>query len=143
MSARVVSRHLRAGWWGLGLFVLLGTALELLHAVKAPLYLDAGRETTRLLLRLAHAHGTGLSLVQIAFALTARARPPVATPLASYGLLAAHALLPGGFLLGALGVTRGDPGIGVVLVPAGAVALLAAVGATARRIVDAAAEEEE
>lgn len=129
-----MQRHLRVGWWGLALFVLLGTALELLHAIKAPSYLDAGRETTRLLLRLAHAHGTGLSILQIVFALTARARPRAATALTSVSLLAAFVLLPGGFFLGGLGASRGDPGLGVVLVPAGAIALLVGVVGIARRI---------
>lgn len=114
--------------------MVLGIALELLHAIKAPAYLDAGRETTRLLLRLAHAHGTGLSVLQIVFALTARARPATATPLTSLSLLAAFVLLPGGFFLGGLGASRGDPGLGVILVPAGAISLLVGIVAIARRI---------
>jgi hypothetical protein len=120
----MASRHLRAGWWGLAVFVVLGAALEVLHAIKSPLYLDAGHETTRLLLRLAHAHGTLLSVVNIAYALTVRVRAEVARPLASASLLASLVLLPGGFLLGGLWAHGGDPGLGVLLVPAGAVALL-------------------
>lgn len=137
----MVQRHLRAGWWGLALFIVLGTALELLHAFKAPAYLDAGRETTRLLLRLAHAHGTGLSILQIVFALTARARPGVATPFTSVAFLAALVLLPGGFFAGALGATRGDPGLGIILVPAGAIALLVGVTTVARRITTSSSDE--
>ena len=139
----IVQRHLRAGWWGLALFVVLGTVLELLHAIRTPSYLDAGRETTRLLLRLAHAHGTGLSILQIVFALTARTRPATATPFTSIAFLAAYVLLPGGFFLGGLGATRGDPGLGIVLVPAGAIALLAGIVAVARRIADPAPEKGE
>lgn len=120
----LVDRHLRAGWWGLALFVLLGAALELLHAMKSPVYVDAGRETTRLLLRLAHAHGTLLSTLNIVYALTLRARPRAATPLASASLLASLVLLPGGFFVGGIWAHGGDPGLGVLLVPAGAVALL-------------------
>jgi hypothetical protein len=120
----IADRHLRAGWWGLAAFVVLGAILELLHAIKSPLYLDAGRETTRLLLRLAHAHGTLLSLVNLAFAVTVRARPKAATSVASASLLASLVLLPGGFLLGGLWARGGDPGLGVVLVPAGAALLL-------------------
>lgn len=122
----VVTRHLRAGWWGIAIFVVLGGALELLHAIKSPLYVDAGRETTRLLLRLAHAHGTLLAVLNIAFALTVRARPTAARPIASAALLSALVLLPGGFFLGGLWARGGDPGLGVLLVPAGAVALLLA-----------------
>jgi len=122
----LVDRHLRAGWWGLAVFVFLGAVLELLHAVKSPVYVDAGRETTRLLLRLAHAHGTLLSVVNVGYALTLRARPRSAGPLASAALLASLVLLPGGFLVGGVWAHGGDPGLGVLLVPAGAVALLVA-----------------
>jgi hypothetical protein len=131
-EASMVDRHLRAGWWGLAVHIVLGALLELLHAIKSPLYLDAGRDTTRLLLRLAHAHGTLLSLVNIAYALTVRARPGAARPLASASLLASLVLLPGGFLLGGLWAHGGDPGLGVVLVPAGALALLVAAIVVAR-----------
>ena len=96
----------RAGG-ALALFVALGTVLELLHAVKSPAYVDAGRETSRLLLRLAHAHGTLLSLLNIVFALTVRGRPGAARPLSSACLLASLVLLPGGFLLGGTGPTAG------------------------------------
>ena len=129
----LVDRHLRAGWWGLALFVFLGAALELLHAMKSPLYVDAGRETTRLLLRLAHAHGTLLSTLNIAYALTVRARPRAARSVASASLLASLVLLPGGFLVGGIWAHGGDPGLGVLLVPAGAVALLVATVVIGRR----------
>lgn len=129
-------RHLRIGWWGLAIFLVLGAGLELLHAIKAPLYLDGGRETTRLLLRLAHAHGTGLSLVNIAYGLTARAYPRVATHFVSAALVTSLVLLPLGFFAGGLGASRGDPGLGILLVPAGAVALVAAVVSIARRVGD-------
>lgn len=122
----LVTRHLRGGFWGLTIYIALGTLLEIFHAFKAPSYLDVGRETTRLLLRLAHAHGTLLSLVNIVFALSARARPTLASRFASAGLLSALVLLPAGFLLGGIWATDGDPGIGIVLVPAGALA--AAIG---------------
>lgn len=130
----LVTRHLRAGWAALALFAVLGTALELLHAVKSPVYVDAGRETTRLLLRLAHAHGTLLSLVNIAYALTLRARSGAAHSLASTGLLASLVLVPGGFFVGAAWARGGDPGLGVVLVPAGALALVVGALAVARRV---------
>jgi hypothetical protein len=133
---RVVDRHLRAGWWGLAVFVVLGAVLELLHAIKSPLFLDAGRETTRLLLRLAHAHGTLLSIVNLAYAFTVRLRPPAGRPVVSAALLSALVLVPGGFFLGALSASGGDPGLGALLVPPGAVALFlgaALAGGLARR----------
>ena len=134
IAALLVNRHLKIGWYGLALFLLLGTVLEGFHAFKSPFYLDAGHETTRLLFRLAHAHGTALSVVNVAWALTVRARENVASYFASASLLVALVLLPAGFVLGAITASRGDPGLGIVLVPAGAIALLVGVVTTARRI---------
>jgi hypothetical protein len=128
----LVHRHLRAGWWGLAVFVLLGAVLELLHAIKSPVFVDAGRETTRLLLRLAHAHGTLLALVIIAYALTVRAHPPASSRAASAALLAALVLLPAGFFLGGLYARAGDPGLGVILVPVGALAIVIGAALVAR-----------
>jgi hypothetical protein len=130
----VTRRHLRAGWWGLALYVVLGAVLELLHAVKSPVFVDAGRETTRMLLRLAHAHGTLLAVVNIAYALTVKAHPEAARPLASAALLVALVLLPAGFLVGAIGAHGGDPGIGVLLVPVGALAILVGAALTGRSL---------
>ncbi len=125
-------RHLRAGWWGLSLYVVLGAVLELLHAIKSPVFVDAGRETTRMLLRLAHAHGTLLAIVNIVYALTIEAHPRAARPLASAALLAALVLLPAGFFLGALWAHGGDPGLGVLLVPVGALAITVGAAVVAR-----------
>ena len=126
-------RHLRAGWWGLAIFVVLGAVLEGLHALKSPVFVDAGRETTRMMLRLAHSHGTLVAMVNILYALTLRARPSAAErPFASASLLAALVLLPGGFFLGALFAHGGDPGLGIVLVPVGALAVTLGAGLVAR-----------
>jgi hypothetical protein len=125
-------RHLRAGWWGLALYVLLGAVLEGMHALKSPVFVDAGRETTRMMLRLAHSHGTLVAIVNILYALTLRARPSADRPLASASLLAALVLLPGGFFLGALWAHGGDPGLGIVLVPVGALAVTLGAGLVAR-----------
>jgi hypothetical protein len=125
-AGELVDRHLRAGWWGIVVFVLLGAVLELLHAVKSPVFLDPGHETTRLMLRLAHAHGTLVALVNVAYALTVHARGAAGRPVVSALLRAALLALPGGFLLGGIWAHGGDPGIGVVLVPIGAIALAVA-----------------
>lgn len=127
-----MDRHLRAGWWGLGVFLVMGMLLELFHAVKLPAYLDVGHETTRLLFRLAHAHGGLLSLVNIAYAVTVRARPNAARAATSASLLGSLLLLPAGFLLGGLWTKGADPGLGILLVPAGAALLLHAVIAVGR-----------
>lgn len=120
-------RHLRAGYLGLALYISVGALLEVFHALKSPIFVDAGRETTRLLLRLGHAHGTLLSLVNVVYALTLRVRPEVGSAAISSCLLAALLLLPVGFLLGGAWAKAGDPGLGIVLVPAGALLLIAAV----------------
>jgi hypothetical protein len=130
---RLTTRHLRAGWWGLAVFVGLGAVLELLHAIKSPLFLDAGQESTRLLLRLAHAHGTLVSVINLAYAGTLRLRPAAGTPVVSVALLSALVLLPAGFFLGALGASGGDPGLGALLVPPGALALFVGAAAAGRR----------
>jgi hypothetical protein len=119
------TRHLRLGWWSLFGWLLLGLGLETMHGFKAGWYLDVGQETRRLMLTLAHAHGTLLGLVNIAAGVTLKARP-FAPGRASGALLAGALLLPLGFLLGGLVTNDGDPGLGIVLVPVGG--LLVAFG---------------
>jgi hypothetical protein len=133
-SDEIVSRHLRIGYWALALFVTLGLALEGMHAFKVGAYLDVGNETRRLLWRLAHAHGTLLALLHVGYALTVRARPAAARPLASAGLTAALVLIPGGFFAGGIAVHGGDPSPAVLAVPAGFVALVVALVTTARSV---------
>lgn len=130
----VARRHLRAGYWGLSVFVVLGAALEAFHAQKAPWLLDAGQETTRMMLRLAHAHGTLIALVNVAYGLTVRVEERAAGPLPSASLLAALVLLPVGFLLGGIGARGGDPGLGIALVPAGALGMLVFAIGVGRRL---------
>jgi hypothetical protein len=129
----MVERHLRAGWWGLLFFLSLGAVLELLHAIKSPVFVDAGHETTRLMLRLTHAHGTIISIINVLYGITVRVRPETDHRIASAGLLLGLVLLPGGFFLGALAARGGDPGVGIILVPVGALSLFAAVAVIARR----------
>ena len=112
-------------------YLLLGVMLEAFHATKAGLYLDVGNETRRLLFRLAHAHGTLLAIVNILYALSIRALPSAASPLASGSLLVALLLMPAGFLLGGIWAQGGDPGLGAVLIPAGALALVLGVSVVA------------
>jgi predicted GNAT family N-acyltransferase len=130
-------RHHRIGFFGLLAFLTLGIALEALHGFKVGFYLDVGNDARRLSFRLAHAHGTLLSILHVVFGLTlgSRMSPPQATAERAGRLFtAALVLLPGGFFLGGLFVHGGDPGIGVLLVPVGAVCLFAAVLLTARGI---------
>jgi hypothetical protein len=126
----LVRLHLRAGWCGLLVFVLLGIALELLHAFKSDAYLGVDNETRRLMWTLAHAHGIGLSLLQLGFAATLALSFDAVTPRlywASRLLNASTLLIPGGFLLAGVHTYEGDPGLLIVLVPLGALLLLAAI----------------
>ena len=120
-------RHLRIGYWALALFVTLGLGLETMHAFKAAAYLDVENETRRLMWRLAHAHGTLLALLHVAYALTVRAVPSTGRRLSSACLTAALVLIPGGFFLGGVSVRGGDPDVAIVLVPMGFVALVVAL----------------
>ena len=130
---QLVARHLRFGWWSLFLFVCLGIFLESLHGFKVSWYLDVGTEPRRLMWRLAHAHGTFLSLVHIAYAATLHAKPDLslATPFVSAALMGASLLMPAGFFLGGTIIYGGDPGAGILLLPIGAFLLLTAVLLTA------------
>jgi hypothetical protein len=126
--------HLRFGWWSLLVFLTLGIVLEGLHGFKVGWYVNVSTQTRRLLFTLAHAHGTLLGLVHIAFAVTVAHLPGWAgTPrkLASACLMASTFLLPGGFFLGGLIIYHGDPGLGILLVPLGALLLFISVLACA------------
>jgi len=87
-----------------------------------------------LMWRLAHAHGTLLGLVHLGFGLTLAVMAPQRqklTRLASRCLFWAGILLPGGFFLGGIVTYGGDPGLGILLVPVGALLLFVAVLVTA------------
>ena len=130
----VVRRHLRFGWLSLLLFLSLGLILEALHGFKVQAYLNVANETRRLMWTLAHAHGTLLGLAHLGFAFSVTCTPAWASrprTVASRSLIAASVLMPGGFFLGGVWVYAGDPGLGILLVPAGGVLLFAAVLLTA------------
>ena len=127
---QLIRRHLLFGWGSLLFFLTLGIALEALHGFKAGMYLGVSKEMRRLMWTLAHAHGTLLALVHIAFAVTlphVAAGAAARRALASRCLMAASLLLPGGFFLGGLFLYGDDPGLGIVLVPIGALLLFASV----------------
>jgi hypothetical protein len=131
--SRLARRHFAFGWWSLLLFLVLGIALEALHAFKVPWYLNEAYSARRLLWTLAHAHGVLLALVNVVFAIAlrtfARWSPRL---LASRCLLGASVLVPGGFALGGIDVHGGDPGYGIVLLPIGAALLVVGVFLIAR-----------
>ncbi|MGI9427052.1 MAG: hypothetical protein ACR2NM_00225 [Bythopirellula sp.] len=128
--AALQQRHLIMGWFGLLLFLSLGIVLEMLHGFKAGFYLDVQNSSRRLMWTLAHVHGTLFALIHIAFACSAGLMR-----LASLGLLSliskcltgALALMPLGFFSGGLWMYGGDPGVGIFLVPIGALLMFSGV----------------
>lgn len=130
----LTKRHLRFGWWMLLLFLSLGLALEALHGFKVGLYLNVSNETRRMMWTLAHAHGTLLALVNLGFAFTVRLVTEWSARergIASVCLRGATCLMPAGFFLGGAFIYGGDPGLGILLVPAGALLLAVSVFLTA------------
>ena len=126
-------RHLTLGFFGLALYGTLGLVLEGLHGFKADSYLNVANETRRLMWRLSHAHGTLLSLVQIAFGLAATStagRKGSGAGLASRLLSLAWLLMPLGFFLGGWMIQGSDPGLGIILVPLGALAFISSMTLT-------------
>lgn len=123
-------RHHFAGWSALLLFLTLGAGLEALHGFKVGYYLDPDHRVRREMWRLAHAHGTLLALVQLAFASSLErfgGWSPGRLRLTSFFLLDAVVLIPLGFFLGGIWPSEADPWIGVMLVPVGALLLFVAV----------------
>lgn len=130
----LVRRHLAVGWWALLVFLTAGLVLEALHGFKIGAYLKVSNETRRLMWTLAHAHGTMLALVNLAFVAAIRslpAWPRLTARLASSCLVVATVLMPAGFFLGGVFIYSGDPGLGILLVPVGGVFLFAVVLLTA------------
>lgn len=128
----LASRHRRWGWACLGLFALVGLVLESLHGFKLAAFVD--HETRRSMWRLAHAHGALLGLVHLGFASQLASSQLDARQLAaeqgdrwssaSAALRVASVAMPAGFALGGAWYYDGDPGIGILLVPIGGVALV-------------------
>lgn len=128
MSERtVMSSDARFGWTALLVWACLGVALETAHAFKLASYLDDA--LTRLLLTLAHAHGVGLALVVLLFAATVPEPPHWVRRALRFAAIA----MPLGFAFGAVGHPEGDPSIGIVLAPLGALALIAALAGVVAR----------
>ncbi len=130
LKQRLARRHHLFGWSCLLIFLSVGLILESLHGLKVGFYLDPSHKLRRELWRLGHAHGTLLSLVQLAFAY-GLARfgnwSEARLKLASFFLIDAGILMPLGFLLGGIGHSEMDPSPGVLLVPLGGALLFTAV----------------
>jgi len=131
----LAARHHRFGWWSLVVFVGVGLVLESLLGFRTPLLVDADVETRRTMFRLTHAHGALLALVNLALAASLRSGALAAehSRRASRLVLAGSVALPAGFFLGGVWFHQADPGLGIVLVPVGALALVAGLVTIARR----------
>jgi hypothetical protein len=117
---------LRAGWLLLAISLPLGVTLEALHGFKVQAYLAS--EMRREMWRLAHAHGTLLGILCLVSALVAEvhiaeAIRPRVLAMVRWGA----ALMPLGFFLGGVLNSEGDPSLGILLVPVGAVLLVVAL----------------
>jgi hypothetical protein len=115
----------RQGWISLALWIAFGILIEGFSAFRSPAYLDDG--VRREMFRLAHAHGTLLNLVLLGAAICARLDLIRLGRMTSLGLCAAVVLLPAGFLFSGLWHYKDEPGLAILLVPVGAVLLLATV----------------
>jgi len=117
-------------------FGLLGLVLETLHGFKVGAYLDVSNDTRRLMWTLAHAHGTLLGVVHLSFAFSLRHLDVDAPSIrsASSALMGASVVLPAGFFLAGIRFYAGDPGVGVAIVPIGAVLLIYAAVVVARQL---------
>lgn len=123
-SQQLADRHRRWGWGCLLLFASVGLLLESLHGFKLAAFVD--HETRRTMWRLAHAHGALLGLVHLGFAAQlalARTGAERARSV-SLALRVATICMPAGFALGGAWYWEGDPGLGIILVPIGGVALI-------------------
>jgi len=115
------------GWLSVAVWMVVGLLLEGLLGYKAPAYLDDPQR--RELFRLAHAHGTLLGAVLIVAALSAsKLTPPHAAALA---LRIGSVMMPVGFLLAGVWHPEGDPGLGIWLVPPGALLMIFGAAAMA------------
>ena len=121
-----ITKTLRTGWLLLAIALPLGVTLETLHGFKVQAYLAS--EMRREMWRLAHAHGTLLGILCLVFAALADAHvpPPIRARVAAFIRWGA-VLMPLGFFLGGVLNSEGDPSLGIVLVPVGAVLLVVAL----------------
>ena len=116
------------GWIGVAVWMTLGLLLEGLLGYRAPSYLEDAQR--RELLRLAHAHGTVLSGLLVFAGLTMQQLKAFTRP-ANLALRSGSLLMPLGFLLAGIWHPDGDPGLGIWLVPPGALMMIFGVAALA------------
>jgi hypothetical protein len=131
LAAVSPERHLRWSLALVALFLAMGLWLEAMIGLRAAGWVDD--PLRREFLRLGHAHGGLLGLVNVgvAWALGQLHTPERWARAVRRATLLGALLVGGGFVAG--GLTHGptDPGLPVLVVPAGALMLLGGVVATA------------
>ena len=121
-----IRKTLRAGWLLLAISLPFGVTLEALHGFKVQAYLAS--EMRREMWRLAHAHGTLLGILCLVCAVVAEAHIPEAIRARVLTTVRWGAvLMPLGFFVGGVLNSEGDPSLGILLVPAGALLLVVAL----------------
>lgn len=125
------SRHLRLSLTVTALFLALGLLLEALLGLRPPWWTDD--PLRRELLRLGHAHGAllGLLNVGLGWALERLSTPAAWAPRIRATALVGALTVGLGFVGGGLWHGPTDPGPLVLMVPAGALLLLSSLLATA------------
>lgn len=125
-------RTVRTGFCLLAISLPLGLTLEALHAWKVEVYL--GSALRRELWTLAHAHANLLALLLLVFGALGERWLPLekARARAARALCAGSILMPLGFFLGGVMNREGDPSLGILLVPFGALVLLYGLAESAR-----------
>jgi len=121
-----IRRTVRLGWLLLAIALPFGVTLEALHGFKIQAYLAS--DMRREMWRLAHAHGTLLGMLCLVSAALAEAHIPEAIRARVLAMIRWGAvLMPLGFFLGGVLNSEGDPSLGILLVPPGALLLIAAL----------------
>ena len=121
-----IRKTLRAGWLLLAISLPFGVTLEALHGFKVQAYLAS--DMRREMWRLAHAHGTLLGILCLVSGLLAEAHIAEAVRPRVLAMICWGAvLMPLGFFLGGVLNSEGDPSLGILLVPVGALLLVVAL----------------
>jgi len=121
-----IRKTVRTGWLLLAIALPFGVTLEALHGFKVQAYLAS--DMRREMWRLAHAHGTLLGMLCLVSAALAEAHIQEAIRARVLAMIRWGAvLMPLGFFLGGVLNSEGDPSLGILLVPPGALLLIVAL----------------
>ena len=117
------------GLIGIAVWMSFGLLLEGLIAFRIPDYLSD--VITREMFRLAHAHGTLLSLVLVVVGLAWKSEFISVAPFVNWMLRIGSVAMPVGFMLGGIGNSTNDPSPLVFIAPTGGVMMIFGIVAAA------------